>query len=65
MDPAKQPKKVGPIIAVFLVIVILVIAAIYLFASKSNKDQNLPKDDIHSIQADLNSSATGIDSQNF
>ncbi len=92
--PAAHPehKKVGPIIATLVIVLVLVIAALYLFASRINQ-QSAPidaaastntapqqttasqsqsvqpvtnnSDDIQSIQADLNASTNGVDSQNF
>lgn len=37
MDKKNQHKKVGPIIASMIIIVILVVAAIYVFASRINQ----------------------------
>ncbi len=88
-------KKVGPIIAILVIVLILIVAALYLFASRisqqsapvdqtsasrettnPNADQQSSanqsvqpvtnnSDDVNSIQADLNVSTNGLDSQNF
>lgn len=77
-------KKVGPIIAVLIIVLVLIIAALYLFASRINEPA-LPSDstfsadaqerqvqpitsdstDLADLQADLDASADGLDSQNF
>lgn len=36
---AKSGKKVGPIVAILVIVLILIIAAVYLFASKLNKNE--------------------------
>jgi len=84
-------KKVGPIIATLVIVLILIIAALYVFASRLNQqavptdestaptvDNNYATttstqvqpvsskaDDVKSLQADLNVSTYGVDSQNF
>lgn len=76
-----EHKKVGPIIAVAAVILVLIIAALYIFASRMNSsadDQIAPQtqqqsvqpvtstsDDISDIEADLDMSIDGLDAQNF
>lgn len=78
-------KKVGPIIATLIVILIVIIAALYIFAARSTTE-TLPMeatstksaidaqlvqpvtnkaDDINSLDSDLNTSAKGLDNQNF
>ena len=37
MTPAPEHKKVGPIVAVLVIVIVLVIGAIYLFASNMNR----------------------------
>jgi cell division protein FtsN len=80
MNENKQggEKKVGPIVATLIIVLILIIAALYLFASKVNQPA-IPTDasvttgnaapasaqDIQSLQNDLNSSTNGLDKQNF
>ncbi len=83
----EQGKKVGPIVATLVIVLVLIFAALYLFAAKVSQhnaaqDINDPTvssttsvervkpvtntdDDLQSIQADLNASATGVDQQNF
>jgi len=79
----KDDKKVGPIISTLVIVLVLIIAALYLFASHINTP-SLPSDQatesssattvepivgtstsLQSIQNDLNSSADGLDNQNF
>lgn len=74
-------KKVGPIVATLIIVLVLIIAALYLFASKVNQPA-IPTDatvgqgatttapanspaDIQSLQNDLNGATTGLDKQNF
>lgn len=81
--PAVAPqgeKKVGPIVATLIIVLILIIAALYLFASKINQPETAAEDslaagvqasdtmsqeDIQSLQDDLDSATTGLDQQNF
>lgn len=80
-NPAQQPseKKVGPIVATLIIVLVLIIAALYVFASKvnqpaiptdasvgetSNVQPNSPQD-IQSLQDELNQSTDGLDNQNF
>jgi len=87
-------KKVGPIVATLVIVLILIIAALYVFASRINQqavpydnttaDQSsgnsqtaaiaTPQtiapvtgkaDDVNSLNADLNASTKGVDTQNF
>ncbi len=88
-------KKVGPIIAILVIVLVLIVAALYLVASRigqqsapvdqtsasretinpsadqqSNAGQSVQpvtnnSDDVTSIQADLNASTNGMDSQSF
>jgi hypothetical protein len=75
-----EHKKVGPIIAVAAVILILIIGALYIFASRrgdfimgDGSTQTAEKvqpvtstsDDIDDIEADLDMSIDGLDAQNF
>ena len=77
--PAKQPseKKVGPIVATLIIVLVLIIAALYVFASKV-KEPAIPTDssdatstvstgspDLNSLQSDLNNSTSNLDKQNF
>lgn len=93
---APEHKKVGPIIAILIIILVLIIGALYLFASRINTEQTPvdssvaanntaapsqndasnntsttiqpvtgTSDDIGSLEADLNASASGLDNQNF
>ncbi len=71
-------KKVGPIVATLIIVLVLIIAALYLFASKVNQPA-IPTDatvagqnaapntpaDISSLQSDLNNATNGLDKQNF
>lgn len=84
-------KKIGPIVTTLVIVLLLIIAGIYIFASKVNQ-QIVPasdttadatnqkvslassttvtpitntKDDLNSLQSDLNTSTTGIDAQSF
>jgi len=78
-------KKIGPIVSILVVILVLIIGALYIFASRINNfsspdtmpaDENaIPtetvkpvintSDEIDSIEADLEGSIQGLDSQNF
>ncbi len=74
-------KKVGPIVATLIIVLILIIAALYLFASKINQpdtaaenslaagvqasDTTMSQEDVQSLQDDLDSATTGLDQQNF
>jgi hypothetical protein len=77
--PAQQPseKKVGPIVATLIIVLVLIIAALYVFASKV-KEPAIPTDaqdatstvstgspDLDSLQSDLNDSTSNLDKQNF
>jgi uncharacterized protein HemX len=97
-QPTATPehKKVGPIVAVLVIVLVLIIGALYLFASQMNNEQapidtsvaaqmtpstetssELPAptatvqpvtntaDDLSSLEADLNTSAKGLDTQSF
>jgi len=71
-------KKVGPIVATLIIVLVLIIAALYLFASKINQSA-IPTDgsdatttaatgasqDIQSLQNDVNGATSGLDKQNF
>ena len=77
---SKGHKKVGPIIAALVITLVLIIAALYIFASSLNQ-QAVPTDDVtaaasvqpitnnstdvQSLQNDLDNSTTGLDNQNF
>ncbi|MBP6858928.1 MAG: hypothetical protein KBC33_03830 [Candidatus Pacebacteria bacterium] len=79
--PSVNPdhKKVGPIVAIAAVVLILIIGALYMFASRMDEpmdDASAPRaetvqpvtstsDDIDDIEADLDMSIDGLDSQNF
>jgi hypothetical protein len=39
MTPVPEHKKVGPIIAILIIILVLIIGALYLFASRINQEQ--------------------------
>ncbi len=80
MNPSQNgEKKVGPIVATLIIVLILIIAALYLFASKINQpavptdnspavaDQgaNTAATDGNSLQSDLNGATNGLDKQNF
>lgn len=72
-------KKSGPMIAGLAVILIIIIGALYMFAARSQApviptEENTStevqsvtntSDDVSSLEADLNTSVSGIDSQNF
>ena len=77
---ASEHKKVGPIISILVIVLILIIGALYLFASKINQQSNPTganqaqqsvqaitnkSDDINDLQADLNAATQGLDNQNF
>jgi cytoskeletal protein RodZ len=101
MTPAPEHKKIGPIVAVLVIVIVLVIGAIYLFASNMNRatptnyidsgitqqqdtstntsDSVTPapaeprsvapvtntSNDTASLEADLDASTNGLDSQDF
>lgn len=74
----KAEKKVGPIVATLIIVLILIIVALYLFASKVNPPAT-PSDtateqtgtavttqtDVQNLQNDLNNATNGLDQQNF
>ena len=74
-----EHKKVGPIVAIAAVVLILIIGALYIFASRmgsSTDTDSAPvaetvqpvtntSDDISDIEADLDMSIDGLDTQNF
>jgi hypothetical protein len=70
-------KKVGPIVATLIIVLVLIIAALYLFASKVSQS-TIPTDtmdatstvstgspDLDALQSDLNDSTSGLDNENF
>lgn len=78
--PVESKKKVGPIVVILAVVLILIIGALYLFASSTNKnavptDEDIAaetvkpvtntSDDVQDLNADLNSAIEGIDQQSF
>lgn len=87
IPPAPHEKKVGPIVATLVIVLILILAALWLFASKVNQpaapvralDQQPQQqqqtqaaapapnsaEDLNDLNADLNTSVDGLDSQNF
>ena len=76
--PEQAHKNVGPIIATLVIILVLIIGALYIFASRINQ-QAIPSDaetttttvttitnksdDVKSLQSDLNTSASGLNGQ--
>lgn len=50
-----QHKKVGPIIAILIIVLILIVGALYLFASRINKEQ-APTDSSVAANASLSTS---------
>jgi len=81
MDQNTQSNKTKPMILLITGILVLIIAVLYIFASKTPSSplpsenitetaQEVQKvtntsDDVSSIEADLNTSVTGLDAQNF
>lgn len=79
MNPTTETKKAGPIIAILIIVLVLIIAALYLFASRVSEepipgDSNSAasvtpltntSDDVDAIQKDLDSATNGIDGQNI
>jgi flagellar basal body-associated protein FliL len=73
--PIESKKKVGPIVVVLAIVLILIIGALYLFASNMGSNTNSPaetvepitntSDEVTDIDADLNSAIEGIDAQTF
>ena len=76
----ESKKKVGPIVVVLAVVLVLIIGALYLFASNINKSPSMDDqagvvetvkpvtntaDDVNSINADLNSATQGLEQTNF
>jgi len=65
-------KKVGPIVATLIIVLVLIIASLYLFASKV-KQSSLPTDQVEStgspeldaLQKDLNDSTDNLHKENF
>jgi hypothetical protein len=70
-------KKVGPIVATLIIVLVLIIVALYLFAARVNQPA-IPTDttdatstvstgdsDLDALQNDLNTSTSGLDNQNF
>lgn len=79
--PSNSPeKKVGPIVASLIIVLILIIAALYVFASRITQPM-IPDDtstavtsvpavtststDLRALQSDLNVSTKGLKAQNF
>jgi len=75
-----KEKKVGPIVATLIIVFILIIVALYLFATQINQqtpevDSSLAAqvtipasttvEEINSLENDLNSATSGLDGQNF
>ena len=83
---APERKKIGLVVSILAVVLVLIIAALYIFSSAMNTDA-IPSDmlaadenampaetirpitntadDTASIEADLDASVQGLDSQNF
>lgn len=81
MEPVsgKTANKTGPMVAIIAVVLIVIIAALYIFASRTDKT-TIPtedeivtdiqpvtntSDDLSSIESDLNISTGGLDEQSF
>lgn len=79
-EPMDAKKKIGPIVVVLAVVLILIIGALYLFASGINKTPTLEQeadvqeivqpitntsDEVQTLDADLNAAIEGIDVQTF
>ncbi len=57
-------KKVGPTIVIFIIIVTIIFLATYLFASNSNKQQQIPTNDSSiAAKGSVNASQAAIGSQ--
>ncbi|MEN9912631.1 MAG: hypothetical protein RLY66_39 [Candidatus Parcubacteria bacterium] len=77
INQAPEHKKVGPIVAIAAVVLILIIGALYIFASRMGTTDDSSasaetvqpvtntSDDVSDIEADLDTSIDGLDSQNF
>ncbi|HEX7724217.1 MAG TPA: hypothetical protein VF438_00555 [Candidatus Paceibacterota bacterium] len=70
-------KKIGPIVATLIIVLVLIIAALYLFASKV-KQSAIPTDtldatttvstghaDLDDLRNELNDSTSGLEKENF
>ncbi|MEK7646196.1 MAG: hypothetical protein AAB381_00680 [Patescibacteria group bacterium] len=80
-SPATETSKTKPMMMLLTGILVLIIVVLYIFASRtpssSLPNENLTtettevqpvtnsSDDVSSIEADLNTSITGLDEQNF
>ncbi len=79
MDSQNQ-KKAGPIIAILIIVLILIIASLYMFASRVTQepvpmDDSEPtasvepvtntSDEVSDIEADLDAATNGLEDQNF
>lgn len=73
-------KKVGPIVVTLAVVLVLIIGALYLFASSVNKGSSIEEqagvvetvkpvtntgDTVQDLNADLNSATQGLEQTNF
>jgi hypothetical protein len=73
-------KKVGPIVAVLVIVLVLIAAAIYLFATRDTTPESVnndtastqevqpvtnESDEMSDLEADLDTSVSGLDEQNF
>ncbi len=80
MGAPKKERKVGPIVATLIIVLIVIVAALYLFASKINQSSDTAstpraaqtqatqvntQEDISSLQSEVNDSTSGLDDQNF
>lgn len=71
-QPKVSEKKIGPIVASLVIVLVLVIVALYLFASKV-KPSTLPTDstpstgspELDAFQSDLDNSTNGLEEENF
>jgi uncharacterized protein YpmB len=75
-----EHKKIGPVVAILVIVLVLVAAAIYMFATRVNKQDAVNSDtaaaqevqevtnnsdEVNDLEADLSASVTGLDEQNF
>lgn len=58
-----EHKKVGPIVAISVIVLVLIAAAIYLFASQMNKEGASTSDTTLSQENDLSASVTAVTSK--
>ncbi len=60
--PSGEHKKVGPIIAILVIVLVLIVAALYMFASKINKSTPVPQQPVTSVVEQASNTAAATQS---